>query len=57
MDILDQKTSEELHRALIVELAKAKNELACARSDLDKVTNRLGFLLVIANKLIDRKGD
>jgi len=54
MDILDSKTDQELYRSLIAELAKARNELACAQTDLNKATGRLNFLLVIANELTHR---
>jgi len=57
MDILDKKTDEELLHSLIEEIAKAKNELRCAKADIDKANNRIGFLIVLANKLIDRTGD
>lgn len=57
MDILDQKSDRELIKSLVGELAKAKNEIACARSDLEKATSRLNFLLVLTNKLIQRQGD
>ena len=57
MDIVDNKSSEELLKSLIAELAKAKNELSCARGDIDKITSRINFLLVIANTLINRQGD
>lgn len=55
MDILDSKTDKDLIKCLLAEVAKARNELSCAKGDLDKANNRLNFLLVIANKLIDRK--
>jgi hypothetical protein len=57
MDIVDNKSSEELLKSLIAELAKTKNELSCARGDIDKITSRINFLLVIANTLINRQGD
>ena len=57
MDILDQKTQAELLKSLIAELAKAKNELGCARADIDKINSRIAFLLVVANTLINRQGD
>lgn len=57
MDLLDNKTDEQLLRSLIAELAKAKNELSCARADIDKITSRITFLLVVANTLINRQGD
>lgn len=55
--ILDTKTVEELHRSLLAEVAKASNEIKCAKSDLDKATSRLNFLLAVLNKLIDRQKD
>jgi hypothetical protein len=57
MDILDTKTDDELLISLLAELAKARNELACAQRDLNKATSRIGFLLVIVNTLIDRTKD
>ncbi len=57
MDLLDKKTDEELLKSLLAELAKAKNELSCARADIDKITGRINFLLVVANTLINRQGD
>lgn len=55
MDILDTKTEEELLRSLIAEAAKANNEINCAKADIKKAQTRLNFLLVLANKLIDRQ--
>jgi hypothetical protein len=57
MDILDSKTDEELLKSLLAELAKARNELACARGDIDKAAGRINFLLAITNTLINRKED
>jgi hypothetical protein len=57
MDLLDQKTDKELLTSLLAELAKAKNELACARGDIDKISSRIGFLLVVTNTLINRSKD
>lgn len=57
MDILDQKSNNELLRSLLAELAKANNELKCARQDLDKATGRLSFVIAVTNKLINRTGD
>jgi flagellar hook-basal body complex protein FliE len=57
MDILDKKTDEELIKSILAEIAKASNELRCAHSDLKKANSRLSFLLVVANKLIERQGD
>lgn len=57
MDILDQKTDKELMKSLLGELAKAKNELACAKGDIDKISSRISFLLVVANTMINRSKD
>lgn len=55
MDILDSKSDEELLKTIVGEIAKAGNEIKCARADLDKAANRQKFLLVLAHKLIERK--
>jgi hypothetical protein len=54
MDILNTKSDDELLASIVAELAKAKNELACAQRDIDKATGRIGFLLMIANTMINR---
>ena len=56
-NILDSKTADELHRSILAELAKTSNELRCAKTDLDKVSSRLSFLLAATNNLINRKKD
>jgi len=55
MDLLDNKREEDLLDALLPEIAKAQNEIRCARKDLEKATNRISFILLIVNKLINRK--
>ena len=57
MDILDSKSDRELLKSLIAEIAKANNELNCAAADTKKAKSRLNFLIVLANKLIDRTED
>jgi hypothetical protein len=57
MDILDTKTDLELLKSLLAELAKAKNELACAKGDIDKISSRIGFLLAVTNTMINRSKD
>lgn len=57
MDILDRKNDRELLQSMIGEIAKATNELRCAKGDLEKATGRLSFLLVVANKMLERQGD
>lgn len=57
MDIIDNKTDKELLQSLIAEIAKATNEIKCARGDIDKAQSRIKFLLVVAHTLIERQGD
>lgn len=57
MDILDKKTEDELHRSLLGEVAKARNELSCAKGDLDKANSRLSFVIAVVNQLINRPKD
>lgn len=57
MDLLDRKTALELQQSLLAEVAKASNEVKCARNDLEKASNRIAFLLVVINKLINRQKD
>ena len=54
MDILDAKTDSELLRSILAELAKARNELACAKGDIDKAAGRITFLLAVANTVLNR---
>lgn len=54
MQILDSKTNNELLRSVLAEVAKARNEIACAKTDIDKASNRLSFLLAVVNELLDR---
>lgn len=56
-DLLDRKTKIELLQTVIAEAAKANNEISCAKADIAKASNRLNFLVVLANKLIDREKD
>lgn len=57
MNIIDSKTDKELLESLLAELAKASNELRCAKDDLAKIQSRLSFVLAVANTLIKRQGD
>lgn len=57
MQILDHKSDQELLESLKAELAKAINEINCARKDLEKAQGRQKFLLVLTHELINRKGD
>jgi len=57
MQILDDKSDKELLESLIQEIAKATNELRCAKADIDKAQSRIKFLLVLAHTLMNRQGD
>lgn len=57
MDVIEQKSDQELIKSLLAEIAKAKNEIKCAQTDLTKATNRLGFSVLVLNKLIKREED
>lgn len=57
MDILDSKTTDALLQSMVGEIAKARNEIRCAEADIQKANSRIGFLLVVAHKLIERQGD
>jgi hypothetical protein len=57
MHILEQKSDLELDQSLLAEIAKATNEIRCAKADLEKASSRLTFCIAIANELINRKGD
>lgn len=57
MDILDDKSDKELLQSLVAEIAKATNEIRCARADIDKAQSRIKFTLMVAHTLIDRQKD
>lgn len=57
MDVLDSKTDKQLLESLIVEIAKATNEIKCAKADIEKAQSRIKFLLVVAHTLIERQKD
>jgi len=56
MDVLD-KSSDDLVEAMLPELAKAMSELRCAKQDLEKATNRMSFILLLVNTVINRNKD
>ena len=57
MDVLDTKTDKQLLESLIAEIAKATNEIKCARGDIEKAQSRIKFMLVLTHTLIERQGD
>ena len=57
MEVLENKSTENLQQTMLAELAKSTNELRCAGKDIEKAANRIGFALVILNELIAREQD
>lgn len=57
MDLLDKKSDRELLKSLLAEIAKTSNEVKCAQTDLNKAQNRLGFVILLTNILLERLGD
>lgn len=57
MDLLENKTDKEILQSILAEIAKAKNELSCAKADIQKAQSRISFLIVAANEMIKRQGD
>jgi hypothetical protein len=57
MDVLESKTDPEILRSILAEMAKAHNELRCARVDLEKAQSRMRFVLAAVNTMIERQGD
>lgn len=57
MDLLSNKTEKELLKSLLGEVAKASNELKCSLGDVQKAQQRLNFVLVLTNNLIERLKD
>ena len=55
MDIIDQKSDQELAKSLLAEVSKATNELRCAQADVTKAQSRLQFAIVLLNRMIERK--
>ena len=57
MKIVEDLSDKELSQTVLAEVAKAKNELNSAERDLQKAQSRLGFLIVLANEMINRGED
>lgn len=57
MHVLHTKTPQELAQSILAEIAKANNEIRCARQDLEKANSRLTFSIAAVNELLNRTGD
>jgi len=55
MDPIDRLKDEEIIATLIEESAKANNEIKCASKDIAKAQNRQSFVLLLLNRLMERK--
>lgn len=55
--MFEKLTDQQMLRSMLAEAAKATNEIRCAQADLDKAKNRLSFLVLMINQLIERKED
>jgi cell division protein ZapA (FtsZ GTPase activity inhibitor) len=55
MDVIANKNDKELLDSLVAEIAKASNEIKCARGDIDKAQNRIKFAILLAHELINRQ--
>ncbi|CAB4153768.1 hypothetical protein UFOVP635_27 [uncultured Caudovirales phage] len=57
MDILENKSNKEILQSILAEVAKTANEVNCAAKDVAKARNRLTFLIVAANEMLNREED
>jgi hypothetical protein len=57
MDVIDKKSDKELIESLIAEIAKASNEIKCAKGDIEKAQSRIRFANLVLHTLIERQGD
>ena len=54
MQIWDQKKITEILNSLEQEIAKAQNEIKCAKADVDKASSRIAFCLSAVHHLKNR---
>ena len=54
MQIWNNKTAKDILKSLEGEIAKAQNEISCAKGDIDKAQGRLQFSLSALNNLKNR---
>ena len=54
MQIWDQKKITEILNSLEQEIAKAQNEISCAKTEINKASKRLSFSLSAVKHLKDR---
>jgi len=54
MEIWDRNTTKDILKSLETELAKAVNEVNCAKRDVTKASNRVTFCLTGLHELKNR---
>ena len=54
MQIWNKHSLSEILKSLEAEIAKAQNELNCAKRDVEKASNRIAFVLSAVHNLKDR---
>ncbi|CAB4137126.1 hypothetical protein UFOVP322_14 [uncultured Caudovirales phage] len=57
MDVIDDKNDKQLLQSMLAEIAKASNEIKCARGDIEKAQSRIKFITLLTHELIDRQKD
>jgi hypothetical protein len=57
MNILDNKSQDELLKSLLASVAKAQNEIRSAEADINKAIKRNQFNIMLINKMIERETD
>ena len=54
MQVWERNTSKDILKSLETELAKAQNEITCAKGDIEKISNRVAFCLTAIHNLKKR---
>ena len=54
MQIWNTKTVQEIILSMEAEIAKAQNELRCAKGDVEKASNRIAFCISAIHNLKSR---
>lgn len=57
MELLENKSDKEITQSILAEIAKARNEINCAKADITKAQSRISFLIVAVNEMLKRQGD
>ena len=54
MQIWNKHTTSEVLKSMEMEIAKAQNEIRCAKADVEKASNRIAFCLTAIHDLKNR---